>query len=750
MTSDPLIRRQHGLFLSSTNDPIVRAYRLAARAIIEDDEFSDRWYAIEMSEFPPSGKSSLAECERLVKQCSVYIGILGPFYGSVNEDNDLSYTEYEYQTAHASGREIGIFLLPDSVLNQSPAEVIVAQGHLFGRQQAFREKLNDSHLTRAVTDEDDFKVHFRRYLRELKLTTPAAESRETEAPTRLAKPFLGEAPLGTYDRRPVLHYTLRDLSRELVAELLGTQQAQLVLDQTGLLSASEDERLRLLGLLHENTHPLLGAVLCLAPQQLLADKFGACTLHMVVYSGPEKASSKTLYKEEATTNLVDLFRMGMRFFRTNAQLKRSGEIGSAQRDDLEIPTIALREALANALVHRDYEDAHFREQPTRLEVYSDRVEIISYGGLVRGVTETELNEHPEKVDPQRRNPVIASIFLRMGMVELGGSGVSRMHEAMREANLSAPRIIQSDDHQTVKVIFPRPQITALTPYPLATILASHPDDIPGRQRKIFGREQVLGEIRMLLNNGERVLLVAEDGMGKTAIAAEVAAQWVENEQGPVLWVTVGDAPSDISPEEALITAITTALDAPSTSNIPTQKKVIQQVSKGAARLPFREQNVRLIVLDDVRNSAGFEIVLEAMPSSVGILVTSPSRLPFLKTITLEELNVKDSLDLLSYYVGRPMASDNAVRDLIGYIGSSLSALRMAGAVMAVKSLNPADLLSQLQAATSIHETSNDRIEVKMFRRLTDFYNQIMQERSARREISQQVSNNDDTPQRKKR
>jgi hypothetical protein len=86
MKAKPLKKEQYGIFLSSTDDPAVRKYRLAARSIIEGAEFRDRWYAVEMSKFTPGTASSLNECRDLVSTCAVYVGIMGPFYGSVNEE----------------------------------------------------------------------------------------------------------------------------------------------------------------------------------------------------------------------------------------------------------------------------------------------------------------------------------------------------------------------------------------------------------------------------------------------------------------------------------------------------------------------------------------------------------------------------------------------------------------------------------------------------------------------------------------
>jgi len=84
---------RYGIFLSSTNDRFVREYRLAAKFLIES-EFKDLWYVVEMDEFKPDNPPPLDVCEKYVKECHIYIGIYGPFYGSINYKMDVSYTEY--------------------------------------------------------------------------------------------------------------------------------------------------------------------------------------------------------------------------------------------------------------------------------------------------------------------------------------------------------------------------------------------------------------------------------------------------------------------------------------------------------------------------------------------------------------------------------------------------------------------------------------------------------------------------------
>lgn len=109
------------------------------------------------------------------------------------------------------------------------------------------------------------------------------------------------------------------------------------------------------------------------------------------------------------------------------------EIKDIQREDIwDYPIPALREAVLNALIHRDYFNiANF----TLIKVYDDHIWISNPGGLPEGITIDELKKpHKSYV----RNPLIAKTFYLTGFIEQYGSGTIRMTEWMKEAGLPEP------------------------------------------------------------------------------------------------------------------------------------------------------------------------------------------------------------------------------------------------------------------------------------------------------------------------
>lgn len=101
-----------------------------------------------------------------------------------------------------------------------------------------------------------------------------------------------------------------------------------------------------------------------------------------------------------------------------------------RRDIYEMPLDALREALVNAIVHRDYS---MLGTSIYVEIYDDRVVIVNPGGLPSGITKSNFGK-----ESIRRNLIIADLFHRMGKVERIGSGIRKMRDLMKNADLKEP------------------------------------------------------------------------------------------------------------------------------------------------------------------------------------------------------------------------------------------------------------------------------------------------------------------------
>ncbi|MCX6673461.1 MAG: putative DNA binding domain-containing protein [Methanothrix sp.] len=103
--------------------------------------------------------------------------------------------------------------------------------------------------------------------------------------------------------------------------------------------------------------------------------------------------------------------------------------GEARRREVpELPYDALREAIINAVAHRDYFQ---RGANVMVEVYDDRIEICNPGGLPKGLTPEEFGKRSVL-----RNPKIAGMLHRADYIEKMGTGVRKMQRLMSEAGLA--------------------------------------------------------------------------------------------------------------------------------------------------------------------------------------------------------------------------------------------------------------------------------------------------------------------------
>ncbi|HXT02348.1 MAG TPA: helix-turn-helix domain-containing protein [Elusimicrobiota bacterium] len=121
---------------------------------------------------------------------------------------------------------------------------------------------------------------------------------------------------------------------------------------------------------------------------------------------------------------------------------RSEIKGVDRKDIYEIPLEAIREAVVNALMHRDYS---ITGTQVSVEIFDDRVEITNPGGLPNGL--------PRKVFGTvsvRRNELIADLFSRLHKVERAGTGIQRMKEVLAAAGLKEP---QFDTNGFFRAIF---------------------------------------------------------------------------------------------------------------------------------------------------------------------------------------------------------------------------------------------------------------------------------------------------------
>jgi ATP-dependent DNA helicase RecG len=127
-------------------------------------------------------------------------------------------------------------------------------------------------------------------------------------------------------------------------------------------------------------------------------------------------------KKEFAGNLFDIMENTMIFLQNHLNLRAEIK-GLRRKEEYEIPIEVLREALLNAIIHRDYT----RNSDIKVAIYDDIVEIISPGALPNGITIEEISNGRSEL----RNKVLAYLFKELEYIEAWGSGIAKIREACK-------------------------------------------------------------------------------------------------------------------------------------------------------------------------------------------------------------------------------------------------------------------------------------------------------------------------------
>jgi ATP-dependent DNA helicase RecG len=236
---------------------------------------------------------------------------------------------------------------------------------------------------------------------------------------------------------PALGATLADLDPD------ATRQLQRILAGEGgkpdLARQPADELLANLGLVRDG-QVMLAAILLLGRSPALARWLPQ---HEVIFL---RFKTQTRYdaRHDFKGPLLAVLDALERVFAAHLKITTAEGHGFGE---LEVPDLtwwAAREAVLNALVHRDY----FLRQSVQIEVHADRVVVSSPGGFVGGVTPANVLRHP----PVRRNPLLAGVLQTVGLVNRAGLGVDRIYEELLKLGKAPPRYEADESH--VRLVLP--------------------------------------------------------------------------------------------------------------------------------------------------------------------------------------------------------------------------------------------------------------------------------------------------------
>jgi ATP-dependent DNA helicase RecG len=218
-----------------------------------------------------------------------------------------------------------------------------------------------------------------------------------------------------YDETPLLRLSLEDLDLSAFEWFLKKS------GQSSLIETEEPERLLANWSLTAGGHPTVAGVLLFGrePQQALP----YAQINAARFPGTD-SSFDPLDRKDLKGRLLEVIEQAERFL--NLYLPTPHEIrGFEPEPKPELPAEALREAIVNAVVHRDYTI----RGPIRLFIFDDRIEIHTPGKPPNGVDAEAMRAGVHVV----RNPALYARLSDAGLVTRAGTGIRRIIRLAREA-----------------------------------------------------------------------------------------------------------------------------------------------------------------------------------------------------------------------------------------------------------------------------------------------------------------------------
>jgi ATP-dependent DNA helicase RecG len=291
--------------------------------------------------------------------------------------------------------------------------------------------------------------------------------------------------------------SFKDLDNELILHMvdLAIKRGRL---SEGAIREKPIEILNKFDLLLEGK-PKRAAVVLFCKSQ--SKQFIQSQLRLARFRGLDK--KEFIDNKQLNGNLFYLYDQAITFL--NNYLPVAGKItdeSPIRKDTPAIPYQALREALVNALCHKDYS---IKGGAVSLAIYDDRVEISSTGTLPNGLSVKGLLKTHNSMP---RNPLIAKVFYACGLIERWGRGIQNIIEFYKEAGNPAPKFIATNVDFTVCLPMHEPIAFGVKKTSKKIILTPRQEEILGLLKK---REpQSASEIFAKISNPPKLRTIKAD------------------------------------------------------------------------------------------------------------------------------------------------------------------------------------------------------------------------------------------------
>jgi predicted HTH transcriptional regulator len=440
------------LFVSG-NQTELKEERFAVKEVITNNHILNNHFNVFLFEdLPAKGEDPVSTYIDEVEKSDIYIGLIGNVYGKPN-DAGLSPTELEFQTFinTNSHNERLIFIKGKSDANRED------------KTQKFIQNIKNLATYKRFDGLDDLKSYV-----EDSLTLYLYD-----------KHIIRSEP---FDMAICFDAGYDDINEDSVKDFLEKRATELNL---GVPSRPvKDFLVDILKVVKEvdgEFKPTNTGLLFFGKDP--AEFIPQSEIKMVRFKGVTRL--QTIDSKEISGRIYEMLDEAEIFFKRNTRLANK-IVGFKRVDIPEYPYEAVREALINAIAHRDYDRD---ESSIMFSIFDDRVEISNPGGLLPG-----LNIRKLEGKHATRNKKICSIFKETKYMERYGTGIIKMKNLMGKHGLEEPEFEEEGDFFVVRFYGPGENILDLV------------NDIPDEQmtdlKELGLNDRQIKALEMMVNNGE--------------------------------------------------------------------------------------------------------------------------------------------------------------------------------------------------------------------------------------------------------
>jgi len=450
---------KYKLFISA-NQKELKEERFAIKDVITGNATLRGFFdAFLFEDLPAKGKSAVTTYLKNVTNSDVYVCIIGNTYGDKGKDG-LCPTEREFRhfLKTKAKAEILVFIKGNSACDKKRDK----------HTQDFVRDIRASFIYKRFRNVDDLKTQV------LNSLISFLDDKGEFAKGPFDKTVRRDLGYETIDEKAVKDF-LRRRAEELDVEIPKITVKNFLTNTIKVLKKDNG-----------NLHPTNAALLFFGKDP--SEHISHHEIRIARFKGTDRF--ETLDSQEIKGHIYKMLDEVKSFVRRNTRL--ANKIVEFKRVDIpEYPFEAIREALINAIAHRDYTR---RGAPIMVAIFDDRIEVRNPGGLLPGLDIKNLEGQHET-----RNKAICSIFHETLDMERYGTGITKMKKYMKRHGLSIPKLSEEGDNFVVKFFGPGEKILDL--------VSSIPEERQTDLKKLGLNKRQVEALRLMVNEKQTLEIV---------------------------------------------------------------------------------------------------------------------------------------------------------------------------------------------------------------------------------------------------